>query len=140
MVQHLKDYANEAVKISGIQHDGFVFEFGSNDGTLLRHFKNLGFKVLGMDPAKNLADIATASGLPTITDFLVPTVQGRYAPATVQHNSSARITVALTLMTFMASSRELKNYWPQPACGSLKLVIFLTFTETRCLTLFIMST
>eukprot|EP00227_Mantoniella_beaufortii_P000724 CAMPEP_0197617512 /NCGR_PEP_ID=MMETSP1326-20131121/61074_1 /TAXON_ID=1155430 /ORGANISM="Genus nov. species nov., Strain RCC2288" /LENGTH=453 /DNA_ID=CAMNT_0043186407 /DNA_START=228 /DNA_END=1589 /DNA_ORIENTATION=- len=69
MVQHLKDYALEAVALCGVQAGAFVFEFGSNDGTLLRHFKELGMKVLGMDPAKNLADKASADGLPTIADF-----------------------------------------------------------------------
>jgi len=40
-----------------------VFEFGSNDGTLLKAFKERGMKILGMDPAKNIADMATAEGL-----------------------------------------------------------------------------
>ena len=69
MVQHLKDYAEEAIRISGIKTGSLVFEFGSNDGTLLSHFKENGYKVLGMDPAKNIADFATSMGLPTITDF-----------------------------------------------------------------------
>jgi len=69
MVQHLEEYAKQAVHISGIQEGDLVFEFGSNDGTLLRHFKSMGFSVLGMDPAKNLADSATAAGLKTLPDF-----------------------------------------------------------------------
>jgi predicted TPR repeat methyltransferase len=69
MVQHLKDYAEQAAQLTGIDEGDLVFEFGSNDGTLLRHFKDMGFSILGMDPAKNLADEATANGLPTIPEF-----------------------------------------------------------------------
>ena len=70
MVQHLKEYAEEAADLVNLQKDDFVFEFGSNDGTLLRHFHNLGFKnVLGMDPAENIARAATSAGLVTIPDF-----------------------------------------------------------------------
>ena len=69
MVKHLKDYAEQAVQYTGITQGGLVFEFGSNDGTLLGHFKQMGYQVLGMDPAINLAQEATARGLPTIPDF-----------------------------------------------------------------------
>jgi len=69
MVEHLKDYAEQAVQYTGIIRGGLVFEFGSNDGTLLGHFKEMGYRVLGMDPAINLAQEATARGLPTIPDF-----------------------------------------------------------------------
>ena len=69
MVKHLKDYAEQAVQYTGITQGGLVFEFGSNDGTLLGHFKEMGYQVLGMDPATNLAQEATARGLPTIPDF-----------------------------------------------------------------------
>ena len=70
MVQHLKEYAQEAASLIKLQKDDFIFEFGSNDGTLLSHFKGLGFdNVLGMDPAENIAEVATTAGITTIPDF-----------------------------------------------------------------------
>ncbi len=43
----------------------FVVEIGSNDGTVLRKFKNR--KILGVDPATNVATRAIARGVPTLS-------------------------------------------------------------------------
>ncbi len=70
MVQHLREYAQEAVSLVELQQEDFIFEFGSNDGTLLGHFKKLGFNnVLGMDPAENIAEVALSAGVKTISNF-----------------------------------------------------------------------
>lgn len=86
MVQHLKDYAMEAVRLVELRKEDFVFEFGSNDGTLLHHFKSLGFdNILGMDPAENIAEVATSSGVPTISKFFsfatAKEVRNNFGPA-----------------------------------------------------------
>ena len=44
-----------------------VIELGSNDGYLLQFFVAKGIPVLGVDPAKNVAERAIARGVPTIT-------------------------------------------------------------------------
>jgi SAM-dependent methyltransferase len=46
-----------------------VVDVGSNDGTFLRCFLELGMKVLGVDPAENIAAAANASGIETLTAF-----------------------------------------------------------------------
>ncbi len=47
----------------------FVVEVASNDGTFLRRFLESGCRVLGVEPAGNIAEVAMASGIPTVTEF-----------------------------------------------------------------------
>ena len=47
----------------------FIIEIASNDGTFLKPFKEHGFKVLGVDPASNIAEIANRQGIKTIPEF-----------------------------------------------------------------------
>lgn len=46
-----------------------VLEIASNDGSLMVFLRAAGFAVIGVDPAKNLAHIASERGLTTICDF-----------------------------------------------------------------------
>ena len=47
----------------------YILDIGSNDGTWLRHFKNFGAKVLGIEPSPRHAQNATNSGIETINDY-----------------------------------------------------------------------
>lgn len=68
-VEHFRKYAAHIVEYCGLKPGAKVLDIASNDGTLLRHFKDLGMEVLGIDPAKNIAEEATARGIPTLPDF-----------------------------------------------------------------------
>ena len=48
-----------------------------NDSTLLKHFQERGMSVLGVEPAPNSADRATADGIPTVTEFFGPDLARR---------------------------------------------------------------
>jgi SAM-dependent methyltransferase len=49
--------------------DSLVVELASNDGYLLKHYRQAGIKVLGIDPAEPPAKAAIASGIDTLIDF-----------------------------------------------------------------------
>ena len=70
MIQaHTRWLAERIVQQIGLGTDSLVVEFGSNIGSQLEDFRALGSRVLGVDPAKNLAEIAGRRGIPTIADF-----------------------------------------------------------------------
>lgn len=61
-------YSTEVLKRTNVKNS-FIVEVASNDGTFLAKFKNKGCKVLGVDPAKNIATKASADGIPTLAEF-----------------------------------------------------------------------
>jgi len=68
---HFVDYATDVSErfISNPKKD-LVVELGSNDGILLKAFQERGHsKILGIDPAKNVAKLANQNGIPTIADY-----------------------------------------------------------------------
>ena len=67
--EHCDELASTAAQFVREKSQHFILDIGSNDGCLLRPFRLLGFKILGVDPAKNLAREANAKGIPTICDF-----------------------------------------------------------------------
>ena len=69
LLDHYKQYANEVVAKFDIPTDSLVIEIGSNDGSLLGFFKNKGLKVLGVDPARAIAEAANLRGIRTLPEF-----------------------------------------------------------------------
>jgi hypothetical protein len=53
----------------GLKPGDRVIEIASNDGYLLRGFVERGIDVLGIEPAANVARIATGKGIPTLVRF-----------------------------------------------------------------------
>ena len=69
----------------------------SNDGYLLRHFLAAGIPVLGIEPAANVAAVATAAGVPTLVRFFgratadALVAEGRAADLIVANNVLAHV-------------------------------------------------
>ncbi|MBF0532667.1 MAG: methyltransferase domain-containing protein [Candidatus Omnitrophica bacterium] len=67
--EHCAALAGDVTQWLGSGKKLFAVDVASNDGCLLRAFKNYGFQILGVDPAKNLAAEANAAGVPTLCDY-----------------------------------------------------------------------
>lgn len=68
-VEHFRSYAGECIDKFSMERGDLVVEVGSNDGTMLRFFKEAGMTVLGIDPAKAIAARATQDGIDTWPEF-----------------------------------------------------------------------
>lgn len=69
MPVHFVEFAKDAVETFGLDSNDLVIDIGSNDGTLLKGFKNLGVKTLGVEPVDKIARIAESRGIETINAF-----------------------------------------------------------------------
>ena len=65
---HFAAYAKDVAE-RFVPKGGLVVEIGSNDGTLLRAFDRGTVRVLGVEPARNIAAMANAAGIPTLEEF-----------------------------------------------------------------------
>jgi SAM-dependent methyltransferase len=68
-VQHFKDYANKIIDMFDLSRFDLVYEVASNDGVFLKNFQEKDIRVIGIDPAKNIAEQANANGIFTIPEF-----------------------------------------------------------------------
>ena len=74
LTEHFQNYADALVTQLPLAPGSLVVELGSNDGTLLRAFGDRGMRVLGIDPAVQIARIAAAGGIPTLAEFFSSTL------------------------------------------------------------------
>ena len=68
-LNHSKEFASKMISEYSITNEDLVLEIASNDGYLLQYFKSSGIKVLGVEPAKSVADVALSKGIETISAF-----------------------------------------------------------------------
>lgn len=88
MSEHFQDFSSSVLEEYPCQSkNDYALDIGSNDGTLLTFFRDSGYHVLGVDPAKSVADIANAKGVKTIPDFfnkkVVESILSNYGKAKI---------------------------------------------------------
>lgn len=94
---HAKAYTEMVISRFGLTSSSHVMEIASNDGYLLQYMKQAGVKVLGIEPAKNVAAAAIAKGIPTITRFFGVKLarelvaEGRHADLLLGNNVLAHV-------------------------------------------------
>ena len=83
---HFERYAADlARELRGVG-DPFVVEIGCNDGVLLKPLQDRGIRVLGVEPAENVAKVARGRGLEVLNGFfdeeLSERIRREHGPAT----------------------------------------------------------
>ena len=68
-VNHFMNFAKDVVDQFKPSLNNYVLDIGSNDGTLLKFFKEMGYSVIGVDPAKDISIKANKDGIKTINSF-----------------------------------------------------------------------
>ena len=85
--EHFRKFAEDLMNQQRIAPGSLVVEVGSNEGPMLRAFKERGCRVLGIEPAAEIARAATDAGVPTLPRYFTPElareVQAEYGYATV---------------------------------------------------------
>ena len=68
-VRHAGEYVERVTDRFGLDSSSKVVEIASNDGYLLQHFRERGVPVLGIEPARNAAEVAEKKGIRTLVAF-----------------------------------------------------------------------
>jgi SAM-dependent methyltransferase len=69
VVENARGIAERLVAERTLGSESLVMEIASNDGYLLQHYLARGVPVLGVEPARNIAEAARAKGIETIDEF-----------------------------------------------------------------------
>jgi len=98
MLDHARHLADELIAFERLGPDSLVVEAASNDGYLLQFYRDVGVPVLGVEPARNIAEVARSQrGIPTLTEFFGEALahrlreEGRRADVFHAHNVLAHV-------------------------------------------------
>lgn len=98
VLRNAHDLANRLAALHRLNKDSLVVEVASNDGYLLKNYKEMGIPVLGVEPASNIARVAEQHGIPTVNEFfnvqLAGQLRERYGGADIVHANNVVAHVA----------------------------------------------
>lgn len=99
MQRHFEELAAGIVtRLAGVS-DPLVVEIGCNDGTLLRHVRDAGCRVLGIEPAENVAAVARRLGVDVVGAFF----DDRVAADIVSRHGPAHAVIAANVVCHIAA-------------------------------------
>src|SRR5262245_31347358 len=111
MLKHAEKLARELIKRRELSDKSLVIEIASNDGYLLQFYRRNHIPVLGIEPARNIAEVAERErGVPTLCEFftldLARQLHSEWKQADVIHAHNVLAHVP-DLNGFIAGMREL---------------------------------
>jgi SAM-dependent methyltransferase len=95
--EHTRQNALELIQTRRLNENSLVIEPASNDGYMLRNFKQNGVQVLGIDPAAGPAEAAIKEGIPTLNTFFTQDLanklksEGKLADVIIANNVLAHV-------------------------------------------------
>ncbi len=105
LVEHFRKYAESVLKIIDLPQNSLVLDIGSNDGSALQFYKNAGMRVLGIDPAREIAEHATKKGIPTLPEFFNTALAGKI----VAEHGNASLIMANNVLANIDNLNDLMN-------------------------------
>jgi hypothetical protein len=101
--KHCSGLAEEALAYFPGEENPLAVDIASNDGCLLQEFKKRKAKALGIEPARNIAEIAISRGIPTVIEFFTKET----AQKIVEEHGKAKI---VTLTNVLAHVDDLDGF------------------------------
>ena len=85
--EYAEVFADRVIRRAGLKLGDLIFEIASNDGTVLKQFMAKGISVVGIEPAKNIAEMAMKDGVRTDCSYwntaTAQRMMGQYGQPTV---------------------------------------------------------
>lgn len=100
--KHFEAYGNEIME-RFLNKDDFVVEIASNDGILLKHFQDAGYKCLGIDPAINVVEVADKLGVNTLCAFF----SEELAEQVAEEHEQAKVIIANNVVAHIDDHHDL---------------------------------
>lgn len=104
-INHFEEFAKLAFSKFNLNKESLVIDIGSNDGILLKPFKKIGARVLGIEPAKHIAKVAKKAGIETISEFFSKNLVKRI----VKEKGKAKIVTATNVFAHIDDLDEVIN-------------------------------
>jgi nucleoside-diphosphate-sugar epimerase/SAM-dependent methyltransferase/quercetin dioxygenase-like cupin family protein len=104
-VQHYEKNAEAYIKEFNLNEDTLVVDIGSNDGVALKPLKDKGVKILGVEPAQNIAKIANDQGLETSNEYFTKDV----VDGLINKYGQATLVTASNVFAHSDKLREIAN-------------------------------
>lgn len=68
-LEHARVLTGRLIEECALGTGSLVIEIASNDGYLLKNYRDAGIQVLGIEPARNIAEVAQKAGISTVNEF-----------------------------------------------------------------------